>query len=163
MPRPLTLKQRRWVRAYLETGNATEAARRAGYEGNDETLQAIGKENLHKPATKAAIDAADLADEGTAIATRRELRELWTRVAFGEETETVVTKDGDAIEVPAPMAGRLKASELLGRSRGMFVDRAELSGHKGGPILVASLPASAEEAAQRFAALAETIADGKVP
>jgi len=47
--RPLTNKQRVFVEAYLTTWNATEAARRAGYAGNDVTLGAIGYENLKKP------------------------------------------------------------------------------------------------------------------
>ena len=33
----LTPKQQRFVSEYLKTGNATEAARRAGYKGNDNT------------------------------------------------------------------------------------------------------------------------------
>jgi phage terminase small subunit len=45
----LTNKQRMFVEAYLECFNATEAARRAGYQGNDATLGAVGYENLRKP------------------------------------------------------------------------------------------------------------------
>ncbi len=44
----LTLKQRKWLDAYIETGNATEACRRAGYAGTDESLSQIGHENLRK-------------------------------------------------------------------------------------------------------------------
>jgi hypothetical protein len=44
----LTLKQERWVNAYLETGNATEAARIAGYKGDDNQLGVVGHENLRK-------------------------------------------------------------------------------------------------------------------
>ena len=45
----LTLKQETFVSEYLKTGNATEAARRAGYKGNDNTLAQVGNENLKKP------------------------------------------------------------------------------------------------------------------
>lgn len=45
----LTGKQLAWANAYLETYNKTEAARRAGYQGNDVTLGAIGYENFKKP------------------------------------------------------------------------------------------------------------------
>lgn len=45
----LTPKQQRFVSEYLKTGNATEAARRAGYKGNDNTLAQVGNENLRKP------------------------------------------------------------------------------------------------------------------
>lgn len=45
----LTPKQQRFVSEYLKTGNATEAARRAGYKGSDNTLAQVGNENLRKP------------------------------------------------------------------------------------------------------------------
>jgi hypothetical protein len=44
----LTPKQRLFVDYYLVTWNATEAARQAGYKGNDVTLGSIGYENLRK-------------------------------------------------------------------------------------------------------------------
>lgn len=44
----LTLKQRRWIKEYIETGNATEAAMRV-YDCKDrETAANIGSENLRK-------------------------------------------------------------------------------------------------------------------
>lgn len=49
----LTGKQQEWLYAYLETFNATEAARRAGYKNPN----LDGPRNLSKPALKAAIDA----------------------------------------------------------------------------------------------------------
>jgi phage terminase small subunit len=53
----LTIKQRLFVEAYLETLNATEAARRAGYKAKTYvTLRHIGSENLTKPNIKAEID-----------------------------------------------------------------------------------------------------------
>lgn len=45
----LTIKQKSFIRFYLETGNATEAARLAGYGGNDVTLASIGYELLRHP------------------------------------------------------------------------------------------------------------------
>jgi len=55
--RPLTLKQQRFVEAYLgpSQGNATDAARRARYSGNAKTLGVVGAENLAKPSIRAAI------------------------------------------------------------------------------------------------------------
>ena len=38
----LTLKQKAFADYYIEFGNATEAARQAGYKGNDVTLAAVG-------------------------------------------------------------------------------------------------------------------------
>lgn len=45
----LTGKQRNFIEEYLQCFNATEAARRAGYDGSDATLAVIGHENLRKP------------------------------------------------------------------------------------------------------------------
>lgn len=52
----LTDKQIVFVEAYLETFNATEAARRAKYKGSYGTLRSIGSENLTKPNIRARIN-----------------------------------------------------------------------------------------------------------
>ena len=46
----LTPKQRAFADFYIELGNATEAARRAGYSAK--TAKSIGAENLTKPDIK---------------------------------------------------------------------------------------------------------------
>lgn len=46
----LTEKQRRFADYYIETGNCTEAAIKAGY--SKRTARVIGQENLLKPAIK---------------------------------------------------------------------------------------------------------------
>jgi len=54
----LTLKQRQWLQAYAQTGNATEAARIAGYKcRNDQSFRQIGYENLTK------LDISELMEE----------------------------------------------------------------------------------------------------
>jgi hypothetical protein len=55
--RRLTLKQQRWLDAYLGSahGNATEAARIAGYSGNDVTLATVGYQNIRKYQISAAV------------------------------------------------------------------------------------------------------------
>jgi hypothetical protein len=52
----LTDKQEAFVLAYAETLNATEAARRAGYQGTYESLRVIGSQNLTKKKVRSAID-----------------------------------------------------------------------------------------------------------
>ncbi len=51
----LTPKMRLFVEAYLRSWNATQAAKEAGYEGDEVTLASIGYENLRKPQIKALI------------------------------------------------------------------------------------------------------------
>ena len=52
----LTSKQRRFINFYLELWNGTEAASRAGYEGDRNVLAVIATENLRKPKIRAEIE-----------------------------------------------------------------------------------------------------------
>jgi hypothetical protein len=119
----LTEKQRRFVEAYMgeAAGNATEAARLAGYKGNAHTLANVGAENLRKPEITAAVERRVKADPK--IATREQRQEFWTRVM-----------NGDPEVGFAEMRDRLKASELLGKSQADFVEKVEHTGKNGGPI-----------------------------
>ena len=105
-------------------GNATEAARRAGYKGNDMTLGQVGAENLKKPQIREAVAARVSKDP--AIATRTERQQFWTNVMQGTNG--------------AEMKDRLKASELLGKSQADFIDRKEISGPNGGALALMSEP-----------------------
>lgn len=110
----LTEKQRRFVEAYMgeAAGNATEAARLAGYKGSDTTLCAVGSENLRKPLVARAIESAQKSDP--LIATREDRQRFWTRVMMG-------------LEPDARMGDRLKASELLGKCGADFIERHEIN------------------------------------
>lgn len=121
------MKQRRFVDAYTgeASGNATEAARIAGYKGDAPTLGAVGSENLRKPLIADAISRIQNDERGEAVANRQERREFLTRVMRGEELETVVTKDGQVIHSEPSMSNRLKALEHLGKMHGDFVTKTE--------------------------------------
>jgi hypothetical protein len=54
-PPKLTRKLRVFVEEYLITWNATEACRRAGYNGNTATLASIAYKNMRRPAVVAQI------------------------------------------------------------------------------------------------------------
>ncbi len=127
MARQLTEKQRRFVEAYMgeAKGNATEAARLAGYKGDYDTLRSVGSENLTKPAIRDAIDAR--VDNCPLVASRQDRLEFLTRVMLGQETDRMMTKEGP-IDVEPAMRDRLKALELLGKIQGDFVQKVELKG-----------------------------------
>lgn len=58
----LTLKQRKWLQAYLETGNATEAAWQV-YDCKDrDSASAIGSENLRKLSFSEILEAGGVTD-----------------------------------------------------------------------------------------------------
>lgn len=60
--RDLTLKQRRWIKEYIKTGNATEAAMRV-YDCKDrESANALGNENLAKLSMPELMEDLGLTD-----------------------------------------------------------------------------------------------------
>lgn len=103
----LTTKQRLFVEAYLVSSNATDAARKAGYKGNDVTLGAVGAENLKKPRIAALI--GERVEE--AIITADEVLRGVKEIALNGE------KDSD----------RLKGYELLGKHLILWTDKTELN------------------------------------
>lgn len=112
----LTTKQRRFVDAY--DGNATQAAIAAGY--SPKTARAIGKENLTKPLILAEIKARDTIRSTPLIANRAERQQFWSSVMRDKEQM---------------MRDRLKAAELLGKSEADFVERQEITGRDGAPLI----------------------------
>lgn len=114
MEKKLTEKQKRFIDFYIETANATESARRAGY--SKKTAEAIGLENLGKPRIKEAIDKRLKELESTRIADTKEVLETLTAVMRGEMKNGFAAKvDGgfEVIEAPISIKDRLKAAELL--------------------------------------------------
>ena len=79
----LTFKQQKFVDEYLiNGGNGTQAAKKAGYKGNDHTLHSIATENLRKPAVKAYIDKRRVELAGTAKVTQEMIVEELKAIAF---------------------------------------------------------------------------------
>lgn len=103
----LTVKQQRFIDAY--DGNATAAAIAAGY--SQKTAYSIGQENLTKPEIIEAIQQREADRRARAIMTREERQVFWS--------DTI--RDGGQ-----QIRDRLRASELLGRSEGDFIDRQEV-------------------------------------
>ena len=87
MERKLTAKQRLFCDEYIKSGNAKDAALKAGY--SPKTAYSIGNENLNKPELKSYIDAKMAEIESHKIADAKEVLEFYTRVLRGEETEEV--------------------------------------------------------------------------
>lgn len=97
---PLTSKQKAFADYYIETGNASEAARRAGYK-NDVS----GRENLQKPTISAYIAERLRPDEEKRIATADEVVQFYTAVMRGEVK--------DQFGLDAALTERLKAADAL--------------------------------------------------
>lgn len=127
----LTEKQKRFVDYYIETGNASEAARRAGY--SEKTAGWIGQENLQKPTIKAAIDARLKELEDKRIAKADEVMQFLTSTLRGEvkEERVVVEGTGDGrsdariIRVQVSARDRLEAAKSLLKRYPMQLDAKE--------------------------------------
>lgn len=78
----LTPKQKAFADYYLETGNATEAAKRAGYSEN--SAKQIGTENLSKPSISQYIAERQKRVEDSRIADISEVLQFFTSVMRGE-------------------------------------------------------------------------------
>lgn len=107
----LNAKQKAFVEHYA--GNATEAAIKAGY--SKKTAKAQGSRLLTNADVLAAIKGREQTESRARIATRQDRQEFWTSTMLDGGVE---------------MKDRLKASELLGKSDGDFLDRVEAK-HEG--------------------------------
>lgn len=111
----LTEKQRRFIDYYIETGNATEACRRAGYNGSN--LNRIASENLSK--LDSFIKEKMVVKDNERIASQDEVLEYLTNVMRGNEK--------DAFGLDASLQDRTKCAELLGKRYGTFVEKKEIA------------------------------------
>ena len=127
----LTTKQQRFVDFY--DGNGTEACRKAGYKGDDNSLGAQANRLLRNVKIKEAIKQREEKRTRKDIATREERQKFWTGMMNDEEaTETA----------------RLRASELLGKSEADFVEKREIDIDTNINIGVIRLPALKPEGAE---------------
>jgi phage terminase small subunit len=123
----LTEKQKRFADYYIETGNATESAKRAGY--SPKTARVIGQENLLKPAIKSYIGERLKEMDEKRIMKAEEVMQLLTAIARNEVTEDVVVfNEGmTAIEQKGMSAkDRLKALELIGKRYAMWTEKQQV-------------------------------------
>lgn len=130
----LTEKQKRFADYYIETGNITEAATRAGY--SKKTARVIGQENLLKPAIKGYIDEKLEAMQDERTASAKEVLEFLTKSMRGEIKEEVVVVEGTGdgtseartVKKQIGLRDRIKSAELLGKRYRLFTDKVEVDG-----------------------------------
>lgn len=143
----LTIKQKRFADEYIISGNATEAARVAGYK----QPHVQGAQNLEKLRVKEYIDQRLKELESDKIADQKEVLEYLTNVMRREEKESVVvtikkkvsgyvpddkgvlkkrnieTEEAHVVEVPAKLSDANKAAELLGKRYGAWTDNVDIN------------------------------------
>lgn len=102
-------RQRAFCEAYLVSGNATEAARVAGYSAR--TARSIGQRLLTFVDVQEHLDQRNQEISAANTAQVEEIRQFWTATMRDS-----AAKAGD----------RLKASELLAKTYGTFLERVDV-------------------------------------
>lgn len=118
----LTEKQRRFADYYIETGNAEEAARRAGYNARGNTTKLLQNTTIRQ-----YIDEnMQKLHKSTILSAEQVLEEL-TKIALGKSKELglkfVAAQD------------RNKALELIGKRYAMWTERKEIDANIGVTIV----------------------------
>ena len=114
-PKKPNERQRKFAEYYHASGNATDAAKRAGYS---EKWAASNIDKLLKSTTVIAqVQSLAIAHAAPTIATAQERREVLTKILRGEEQAPYVTREGLADGAP-DHAARVKAAELLAKMDG---------------------------------------------
>ena len=108
----LNARQKSFCEFYVASGNATEAAIKAGYK--EKNARFIGSENLTKANIKEYIEELQEKAKGNRIMTAIERREFLTKLILKEET-----KDTD----------RLKAVDILNKMDGEYTQKVEVNGN----------------------------------
>nr|DAP00970.1 MAG TPA: Terminase small subunit [Caudoviricetes sp.] len=136
----LTLKQQRFADEYIISGNATEAAIKAGY--SEKYANTNASKLLQNTTVKAYIDERlkELSDKK--IADQQEVLEYLTSVLRGESSSEVVVIEGqgEGVSRAKPMQKapdekeRLKAAELLGKRMGLFKDKLDVTANV--PVII---------------------------
>ena len=124
----LTLKQQRFVDEYIISGNATDAAVKAGYSKKYANTNA--SKLLQNTTIKSYIDEKLAELQSQKVADQQEVLEYLTSVMRGEKTEPLLVLDGEGtqkvINAVPPVQARTKAAELLGKRYRLFTDKVEL-------------------------------------
>ena len=138
----LNERQKRFVDYYLQSSNATDSARKAGY--STKNAMQIGCELLRNPKIQTAINTRLKEMESERLAETQEILEYLTSVMRGQTEEEVVVNVGvgkgftEAQKVKAKVGAkeRLKAAEMLAKVKGLFISKNELEINGAVPIVI---------------------------
>lgn len=128
----LTVKQRAFADFYIELGNATQAAIKAGYSQKyantnvtkllqNTTISAYIERRMEELKSERIADQQEVLEYLTAV--MRGQKEDEQLLVVGDETGTTVEKHTKV----ADTTSRIKAAELLGKRYAMWTDRTEIN------------------------------------
>ena len=130
----LNARQKAFCEYYVACGNATEAAKKAGY--SEKTAYSMGNENLRKPELKNYINELMAKMEEKRMASAEEVLKFLTASMRGEVEEEVVVGEGEGdgcssarkMKKQISAKERIKAAELLGKRHLLFSDKVKVEG-----------------------------------
>jgi phage terminase small subunit len=130
----LTEKQKRFADYYIESGNAEEAAKRAGYNARGNTTKLLQNTTI-----RVYIDKTMASKDNERIADQNEVLEFLTNVMRGKVIENVPILVGNGMQelvenIPAVQV-REKAAELLGKRYMLWTDKHQIEGTLGVTIM----------------------------
>ena len=125
----LTEKQKRFADYYIELGNATQAAIKAGYSSKyantnaskllrNTAIKSYIDERLSQLASERIVSAEEVLEFLSSVMRNEQKEEVLKGVGMGEQAKT-------HIEVSAK--DRVKAAELLGKRYALFTDKTEMT------------------------------------
>lgn len=129
----LTPKQKAFADEYLRSGNATAAAKSAGY--SEKTATTMGSENLRKPYISAYIAERQKQIEDARIADVAEVQRFYSAVLRGE----VPDQFGLEASLDTRMAAGRELMKRLERAEGQKIEG-------GGVVIVNNIPRPKEGA-----------------
>lgn len=120
----LTEKQKRFADYYIETANATESYKVAGYSCNNDNVAGVeGFKLLRNPKIKNYIDEKMNKKDNDRIASQDEVLKYFTSLMRGEETDEVVAMNPgigfDRTEQRVDSKTRLAAAKELAKRYGI--------------------------------------------
>ena len=130
----LNARQKAFCEYYVVSGNATDAAIKAGYK--EKNARKIGSENLTKMDIKVYVEELMQKLESERTASAKEVLEFLTKSMRGEIKEEVVVVEGTGdgtsearmIKKQIGLRDRIKSAELLGKRYRLFTDKVEVEG-----------------------------------
>ena len=125
----LTEKQKKFADYYIELGNATQAAIKAGYSSKyantnaskllqNTTIKSYIDERLSQLASERIVSAEEVLEFLSSVMRNEQKEEVLKGVGMGEQAKT-------HIEVSAK--DRVKAADLLGKRYALFTDKTEMT------------------------------------
>jgi phage terminase small subunit len=125
----LTERQKKFCEYYVQSLNASEAAKKAGY--SEKTAGAMGYENLKKPEIQEYIETIMKDLQSERVADAEEVLQYLTDVMRGN-----IRDRGEE----ASIESRTRAAELLGKRYKIFVDRREVEASVEAVTIVNDIP-----------------------